>query len=52
MNSFIRKRDENSGVIFDEFADESNRELVVRQNFRKKILVATESRYPDYAKNT
>jgi len=29
--------EENSGALFCEFANEQNRELVARPNFRKKI---------------
>ena len=36
-NYFGRMWEENSGALFCEFANEQNRELVARPNFRKKI---------------
>lgn len=50
MQLLASRRDENSGVMFCEFDDEQNHELVARQNFRKKILAEAESR-PDHQKN-
>ncbi len=48
--NIVSRLNENAGAMFCEFYDEQNREAVVRQNFRKKILVATESKPRNYEK--